>query len=101
MLDWVSEHIVATIIIGIVLVIVILTVIPGLTRNVLIGNRQMGFDFTQTFRWAAIELGNGELIEGEVESWRDYSESDTVQLTIDGITYLTHYSKVILQTQAP
>ena len=67
-----------------------------------IGNRQVGFDLTQTFQWAIVELGNGELIEGRVTSWRDFDESDVVQFTLDNdITYLTHYSKVILCTREP
>lgn len=66
-----------------------------------IGNRQIGIDMTHTFRWGIIQLGNGELIEGEVTAWRDFSESDVVQLTINDITYLTHYSNVILTTKRP
>lgn len=67
-----------------------------------IGNRQIGLDLTQSFRWAILELGNGELIEGRVTAWRDFDESDVVQFTLDdGVTYLTHYSKVILCTQEP
>lgn len=66
-----------------------------------VGNRNIGWDTTQTFRWAIIRLGNGELIEGEVESWRDFEDGDEVQLTIKGITYLTHYSNVILTTEKP
>lgn len=66
-----------------------------------IGNRQIGIDTTHTFAWGIIQLGNGELIEGKVTSWRDFSEGDEVQLTINGITYLTHYSNVILATEKP
>ena len=66
-----------------------------------IGNRKIGFDTTQTFHWAIIQLGNGELIEGSVDSWRDFEESDVVQVTIKGNTYLTHYSNVILSTERP
>ena len=66
-----------------------------------IGNRKIGLDTTQTFRWAIIQLGNGELIEGPVDSWRDFNEGDSVQITIKGITYLTHYANVILATERP
>lgn len=66
-----------------------------------VGNRQIGWDTTQTFKWAIIRLGNGELIEGTVESWRDFEDGDEVQLTIKGVTYLTHYSNVILTTEKP
>lgn len=66
-----------------------------------VGNRQVGWDTTQTFTYAILDLGNGELIEGTVESWRDFKDSDVVQFTMNGITYLTHYSKVILTTEKP
>lgn len=66
-----------------------------------VGNRQVGWDTTQTFTHAILELGNGELVEGTVTSWRDFDESDVVQFTMNGITYLTHYSKVILCTEKP
>ena len=66
-----------------------------------IGNRKIGIDTTQTFRWAIIQLGNGELIEGPVDSWRDPNEGDSVQITIKGVTYLTHYANAILATEKP
>jgi hypothetical protein len=66
-----------------------------------VGNRQVGWDTTQTFTYAILELGNGEIVEGTVTSWRDFDESDVVQFTMNGITYLTHYSKVILTTEKP
>jgi hypothetical protein len=66
-----------------------------------VGNRQVGWDTTQTFTYAIVELGNGELIEGTVTSWRDFDDSDVVQFTMNGVTYLTHYSKVILCTKKP
>ena len=66
-----------------------------------VGNRQVGWDTTQTFTYAILDLGNDELIEGTVESWRDFEDSDVVQFTMNGVTYLTHYSKVILTTKKP
>jgi hypothetical protein len=66
-----------------------------------VGNRQVGWDTTQTFTYAIVELGNGEVIEGTVTSWRDFEDSDVVQFTMNDVTYLTHYSKVILTTKKP
>ena len=66
-----------------------------------VGNRQVGWDTTQTFTYAIMELGNGEVIEGTVTSWRDFEDSDVVQFTMGDVTYLTHYSKVILTTKKP
>lgn len=84
----------------IICVILILSLALALTACK-IGNRQIGWDTTQTFTHAILELGNGELIEGTVTSWRDFEDSDVVQFTMNDITYLTHYSKVILCTEKP
>lgn len=58
-------------------------------------NRSM-FDTTWSFERATINLLNGEVIEGRVTSWRDFEDGDSIQLTIDGKTYLTHISNVVL-----
>ena len=84
------------------IIVVVLIIALCLTLTACqIGNRKIGIDTTQTFRWAIIQLGNGELIEGPVDSWRDFNEGDTVQITIKGITYLTHYANAILATEKP
>ena len=59
------------------------------------GNRQLA-DLNYRFNYAIIGLPNGEVVEGKVTSWLDFSNSDTVQIVIDGKTYLTHYSNVCL-----
>ena len=41
-------------------------------------------------------MPDGEKIEGDVTSWKDFDSSDMVQVVIDGKTYLTHSSNVIL-----
>lgn len=84
----------------IICVVLILVLALALTACQ-VGNRQVGWDTTQTFTHAILELGNGELVEGTVTSWRDFEDSDVVQFTMNGITYLTHYSKVILCTEKP
>ena len=52
-------------------------------------------DTTYSYEYAYVSLPNGEVIEGKVDSWIDY-ESDAVQVVINGKTYLTHYSNVVL-----
>lgn len=84
----------------IICVVLILSLALALTACQ-VGNRQVGWDTTQTFTHAILELGNGEIVEGTVTSWRDFEDSDVVQFTMNGITYLTHYSKVILCTKKP
>ena len=61
------------------------------------GNRQI-VDTNYTFNRAVIAIPNGTIIEGEVQSWKDFDDGDTIQIKIDGVTYLTHISNVVLMT---
>ena len=58
-------------------------------------NYQM-FDTTFTFDYAYISLPNDECVEGEVQKWRDYEDGDQIQVTINGITYLTDTTRAVL-----
>ena len=58
------------------------------------GNKDV-WDTVYTFDYAIIELPNGEVIEGEVQSWYDY-EGEQLQVKINGVTYLTSSAKCIL-----
>ena len=64
-----------------------------LSTIILTGCNQQIIDTNYTFERAYID-GVGEV---EVDTWRDYDGSDQIQITDkDGITYLTHSSRVIL-----
>ena len=75
----------------VILVMVLVALVVTMTAC---GNQQL-FDTTYYFGKAIVELPDGEVIEGRLDSWRDY-ESDSVQVVIDGVTYLTHYTNVCL-----
>lgn len=45
---------------------------------------------------AIVSLPNGEIVEGEVDSWLDFEDGDQIQVKIDGTTYLVHSSDVVL-----
>ena len=51
-------------------------------------NKQV-VDVQYKFDYAIIELPNGEIVEGKVESWGDY-EGEQLQVKIGGVTYLTN-----------
>ena len=61
-------------------------------------NRQI-IDLDYKFNYAIIFLPDGNRIEGKVTSWTDFEQSDMIQLKIDGVTYLTHSSNVILEAR--
>ena len=55
-------------------------------------------DTTYKFDRAIIELRNGTIVEGKVQSWTDFEDSDQIQVKIDGVTYLVHSSNIDLIT---
>ena len=59
------------------------------------GNRTV-VDTVYTFDRAIIALPDGSYINGKVDSWRDFENSDQLQVTIDDVTYLTHSTNVVL-----
>ena len=76
--------------IALVCVLVVLTIVLCSCSN-----RQM-MDLTYKFDRAIILLPNGKVIEGKVEGWMDYEDSDQIQVKIDGKQYLTFISNVVL-----
>lgn len=104
MLDFASDHPIIAAILALILIFVF--VIGGVliiknARNILYNGNEQALDTNWRYNWAILQLGNGELIEGQITSWRDFSESDMIQFTMNGITYLTHSSNVILCTSQP
>ena len=61
-------------------------------------NKQI-IDLDYKYNYAIIFLPDGDRIEGKVTSWNDYEQSDMIQVKIDGVTYLTHSSNVILEAR--
>ena len=53
------------------------------------------FDTKYTLNRVHIRLDDFT-VDGKVTSWRDYSDSDVVQVTIGKTTYLTSYENVVL-----
>lgn len=60
------------------------------------GNRITGGKDVQTFTYCYIVLGGQEIVRGAITQWRDYENSDTVQVLVNGKYYLTHYTNVVL-----
>lgn len=59
------------------------------------GNQQL-MDTTYTFNYAQIKMMDGTVVEGKVDSWKDFEDGDQLQVKINGNTYLTHSSNVVL-----
>lgn len=82
--------------ITIVLIIVVLTVASCDSNYYKTGNRITGGKDVQTFTYAYVVLDGQEIARGAITQWRDYENSDVVQVLVNGKYYLTHYSNVVL-----
>lgn len=58
-------------------------------------NKQLT-DTTFYFDKAMVQLPNGQVVEGKVQSWTDYEDGEQIQVKIDGTTYLVHAENVCL-----
>ena len=75
------------------LLAVLLTTVTLLS---LTGCNKQVFDTTYSYEYAIINIGNGEVIEGKVQSWTDYADGDQIQVKIDGKNYLVHSCNITL-----
>ena len=78
------------------LLILLVLVLAGCENVHKTGNRITGGKDVQTFTYAYVVLGGKEVARGAVTQWRDYDNSDTVQVLVNGKFYLTHYTNVVL-----
>lgn len=58
-------------------------------------NKQM-MDLTYSYDRAILSLPNGEIVEGKVQSWKDFDDGDQIQVKIDGKEYLVHSENIVL-----
>ena len=58
-------------------------------------NQQM-FDTTYKFDKVIICMPDGTMVQGTVESWKEYDDSDAIQIKVDGTYYYTHLQNVLL-----
>lgn len=58
-------------------------------------NRQI-IDTTFSYNRAIIHLPDGTVVDGKVQSWKDYEDGDQIQVKIDGVTYLIDCMNIVL-----
>lgn len=59
------------------------------------GNREL-WDTTYTFDRAIVRLADGTVVDGKCQSWKDWEDSDMIQVNINGNTYYVHGSNISL-----
>ena len=77
-------------------IVLLLTTIVMVLSLTACGNKTL-LDTTYTFDEAIIRLPDGSVISGEITTWTDYEDGDSLQITLkDGNTYLVHASNAVL-----
>ena len=79
-----------------VLMMIVAVFLVSSTEDAYAWGNQSWFDTTYSFERVQIAMPDGSYVDGDVESWQDYENSDVVQVKVDGQTYLTHYMNVVL-----
>lgn len=77
--------------------VLVLLVVVGFSIFRSFNNKQL-FDMTWSFEYAIVALPGGNVVEGPIDSWTDFEDGDQIQVKIDGITYLTDASNVVLMS---
>ena len=54
-------------------------------------------DTTYRFDRAQILMPDGSVVEGRVETWKDFG-GDQLQVRVNGVTYLTHSANVVMMS---
>lgn len=78
-----------------ILISLIILLLSILTVKILKANWTW-FDTVYNFDYAYVKLPTGKTIEGECDNWRDYEDSDQLQVTINGVTYLSAGENIVL-----
>jgi hypothetical protein len=71
----------------IVLLVIFVLLISGCNKQLV--------DLNYKFDYAIIKLPNGEIVEGTVQSWKDY-EGEQLQVKINGTVYLVSSINCVL-----
>lgn len=78
------------------LTIIIALILLAIVAGLLSGCNSQILDTTYFFGRAMIKLPDGTVVSGKVDSWKDYEDSDAVQVKIEGVTYYTFLGNVVL-----
>lgn len=80
--------------------ILLLAVVAGCAVLMTICNKTV-LDTKYKFSWAYVLLPDGDVVTGPVDSWTDFGDGDQLQVTIKGVTYLSHGANIVLCSEKP
>lgn len=73
----------------IAIIFVVCTLLTGCNKQIV--------DLNYSYNYAIIQLPNGEVVQGYVDTWTDYEDGEQLQVKIDGVVYLcSSYNCVLM-----
>lgn len=69
---------------------IVTILLAGVMTLGLTGCNKQIIDLQYSYNYAIIQLQNGKVIEGKIQSWTDYEDGEQLQVKIDGVVYLTN-----------
>lgn len=78
------------------LICIILSAIVFITMICVTGCNMNVVDVTYSFDEAIIAMPDGTVVKGTVKSWKDYADSDAIQVKIEDKVYYTFLGNVTL-----
>lgn len=79
----------------VVMILVAAIAFGAVTFQTFNGNRTL-IDTKFYYDYAIVQLADGSVIEGKVDTWRDY-EGEQIQVTINGETWLVHSANISMR----
>lgn len=73
-----------------------LIVVALLVCTLFAGCNQQLLDTTYSYESCQVLLPDGTVVSGKCSGWKDWENSDAIQVVVDGKTYYTHMSNVVL-----
>ena len=58
-------------------------------------NKQI-IDLAYAYSYAYIDIPGGDVVEGPIQSWKDYEDGDQIRVKINDVVYLTDTTRCIL-----
>ena len=78
------------------LIAVLSLMLYGCSQVAEITSNKQHFDTHFSFDEVIIRIDGEDVVRGKVDSWRDFTDGDQLQVTVNGVTYLTAAENVIL-----
>lgn len=81
---------------AVLLIVIVSLMLCGCSEVAELTSNKQHFDTHFSFDEVIIRIDGEDVVRGKVDSWRDFTDGDQLQVMVNGVTYLTSAENVIL-----